>query len=170
MCKGMNQPSRFVIQVYVLVIKLVSLGCIVILGSEQPWGSGSTIRGGGVFEMQITPKVIAPKKFRENPRKTKKTPKKLRTLPKNQENPSKTQEPPPKKKNRRKICFSFGGQNLGGSKSCSGGGVPVLVNRGGGGSVIASCSTKITMLGCNLTLLIDLDAVLAHVLRVCTAA
>ena len=45
-------------------------------------GSGSTIRGEGVFEMQITPKVIAPKKFRENPWKTiQKTPKNTSEIP-----------------------------------------------------------------------------------------
>ena len=40
-------------------------------------------RGEGVFEMQITPKVIAPKKFREKSEKNKKKP------PKNQKPPKK---------------------------------------------------------------------------------
>ena len=66
-------------------------------------GSGSTIKGEGVFEMQITPKVIAPKKFRENPRKpTKNGQKNLRNPPKTKKITQKPKKHPPKNKKNLK--------------------------------------------------------------------
>ena len=115
-------------------IRVVTLRYIVSLGSEQ--------LGGGVFEMQITPKFITPNKFRENPWKTKKT---SETSQKPKKIPQKPKTPPPNKQKKKqknpkigeKICFSaFGSQNLGGVKKLLKWVVPVLVNRGG--SVIAS--------------------------------
>ena len=93
--------------------------------------------------MQITPKVIATKKFRELPRKKKqKKPKKPVTpQKKNQENPSKTQENPPKnlkkQKSAKKLLFrlrrpkSKGGDQ----KVAQVGGGSLFWSTGGGGQL-----------------------------------
>ena len=60
-------------------------------------------QGEGVLEMQITPKVIEPKKFRKNPEKPLKTPKKIQKHPQKTRKNPKAQESP----KSPKICEKF---------------------------------------------------------------
>ena len=101
--------------------------------------------------MQIITKVVAPEKFWENPWKTKKHPKNLRNpFQKSKKISQKPKKTPKTPKIQWKICFSaFGGQNLegGGQKVAQVGG-SLFWSTGGGGSVIASYSKKITAVDC----------------------
>ena len=119
-------------------IDLVMFGWVRYIVFSWVWTTGGGLRDANYCKSYSTQKIS------ENPKKTKKTPRKIKkTFQKNKKTAWNNKKTPKNQKNWWNICFStFGGQYLGGVKKCSGGGALFWST---GRSVIASYSTKITM-------------------------